>query len=108
MHQQNALRYRDLFSGPQPALNDLLGNIPSKVVIGVMAMINDTITIRGQNQQTQEFILSKLFMDFREKLGVEIQQVLLYRVQSGCVIFAFPYTVEFINREFSNFREKIS
>lgn len=62
--------YRDLFEEPIPNLDELLDGIPSKVIIGLLAMIHSEFHLQLGDGETQNNIL-RLFL---QRQPIDIQQ----------------------------------
>jgi len=99
--------YHHIFDEPRPSTESLLRGIPSKFAIGLLTIINDTLTIKGQNPDTQEFLLNNLSQNFPESIRNGIFDRVLSLIRSGeFELFSFSFTMEFINRELIDFREE--
>lgn len=98
--------YQHLFNQERPKdIPALLNNIPSKFVIGIMATWNDTLSIKDSRRETQLFLLNAATHNFPDKLKKQVRQNAIPRIINDYELFAFPFTVEFINQELINFRE---
>ncbi|OJW79604.1 MAG: hypothetical protein BGO69_12810 [Bacteroidetes bacterium 46-16] len=103
----NVIEYRHVFDEPCPEVGSLVANLPSKFVIGLLAIINDTLTIRGESTDTQEFLLYCMTVNITPAIRAKIFERVRPLIQSGRhQLFSIPYTVEFVNRELINFREE--
>lgn len=101
-----AFAYHHLFDGVRPNAEELLKNIPSKFVIGMLSIITDTITIRKNSRDTQIFLLRNFTVNVPTLERKRILSRAVPQFNSGYELFATPYTVEFINRELINFRDE--
>jgi hypothetical protein len=100
--------YRYLFNAPRPDPQELLKDIPSKFVIAILSTVNDTLTLRGYKPGTQKFLLINWTINFPKDIRDDILAKAIPKIDTGYELFAFPYTVEFINRELIHYREIIS
>ena len=97
--------YRHLFDEERPDVETLLKDIPSKFVIGILAIINDTLATKGTHAGTQLTLLKQLSVNFDSGIREQVLRRAIPLLSNGWELFVFPSTVEFINREVINFRE---
>ena len=97
--------YRHLFDEERPDIETLLKNIPSKFVIVILAIINDTLATKGTHAATQLMLLKRLIVNFPSGIRDQVLRRAKPMLSNGWELFVFPSTVEFINREVINFRE---
>lgn len=102
------VEYKHLFEGNRPNPKELLSDIPSSHIIGIMAMINDVLTLRTNSLETQAYLMYNLAQDFPEDIRDKILGKAGIKLKENYEIFNFPFTVEMINRELINFKEDIS
>lgn len=100
------VEYRHLFDDARPDPREILKSVSSRQVISTMAMINDALSVRGNGIETQAFIMYNLATDFPEQVRSEVLTRAGLKLQHQFEIFNFPYTIEMINREIINFKEK--
>lgn len=106
MGLSNTFSYRQIFDEDRPKEpQELLREIPSRIVIAILATFNDILSIKGRNQKTQLFLLKSISVNFPDALRNQIFANAIPRISSDYELFASPFTVEFINRELINFRE---
>ncbi len=98
--------YRHLFDENRPQRpQELVSAIPSKFVIGMMAIFNETLTREGANVNTQLSLLNNVSVNFPELEKKRIRERGRKLILNNYELFALPFTVEFINRELFNYRD---
>lgn len=92
--------YRDLFEGPMPSLDELLGGIPSEVIIGLLAMIHSEFQLQLDDGETQSKIL-RLFLQRQPK---DVQQQFILRLamsqsrrDNNTGLFSMAYVLDFMH-----------
>ncbi|HMG68512.1 MAG TPA: hypothetical protein VK588_12530 [Chitinophagaceae bacterium] len=105
--------YEEIFWGEKPEMSSLINDIPSKVIISLMSLINSELTFGINDKQSQ----IKLFQFISQRFGEEDYQKIRQQIEkfykktfingsnSEIAIFGLRYTMELISRELANYRD---
>jgi hypothetical protein len=104
MSLSTVIEYHHLFDEPRPNPIDLLKNIPSRFVIGMMALINDILSFEKDPLATQAYLLNNLTINFPQDIRHSILSKAGPLLEASYILFEVPFTIEFINKELINFR----
>jgi len=100
--------YSDLFDGELPEYNEVVRDIPSRMIIEVMSILNNTLLNKPDNIDTQAFLTASLIKDVesfeRNRLLGKIYSFKA-RNREDFTLFAARYIVEVINRELIDFKD---
>jgi hypothetical protein len=66
--------YSDIFMGDKPSLSILLKDIPSKVVINILAILNSELYLNGDKIQTQANLLKLITKNFINSDRLELEE----------------------------------
>jgi hypothetical protein len=106
--------YKDIFQGGKPDILSLLHDIPSKVIIALMSIINSELFLNGKEKHSQIKIFDYVTRRFQENDYQIIRNKIerfyeKMRLENGHNIeiglFDIRYTIEFISRELLNYRD---
>ncbi|MDR3695311.1 hypothetical protein [Mucilaginibacter sp.] len=98
------IRYSQMFDEPRPDISSLFQDYSSRDIIGSLAMISDKLLTDGTSKKTQIELLRDISTDYQPELREKVFARAVPLIMDGYVLFALPYIVELVNREFSNFR----
>ncbi len=98
--------YVDLFGEDPPPLLQLIGKIPSRLVIAAMSIINSQLYLKN-DFETQVRILAFLLDGQPEVIGARVFSKLqpAGKEKPATELFSVLYTTEFIHYELSHFRD---
>ena len=100
--------YRDLFEEDKPAINELIGDIPSDIILQVLSFFNAELLL-GKNKKQSQIKLYKLATRrFSPEQKREIFQKFLPFIRSegeDVTLFSIPINMNFIQYELSNYRK---
>lgn len=106
MNLTSRFTYHYLFGEPRPNRSDLLKDIPSKYVIVVLSFINNVLQQKGDVPKTQFYLFDSLTKHIDSTIKNELLNKISSKIQSNqYVLFEYPTTVEFVNRELINYRD---
>ncbi len=101
--------YSDIFVGDKPSLNKLLKDIPSKVVINILAILNSELYLNGDKIQTQANLLKIITKNFINSDRLEFEEGLKNFIKKlngeRFAIWGKRYILEFLKYEFLNYRD---
>ncbi|GGA95943.1 hypothetical protein [Mucilaginibacter rubeus] len=101
--------YKDLFTGPQENISDLLADIPSALTIALMAMLNAELHFNDRGDETQARIFDMLLR--RQPAGTrrDILDKAFAKVgrnrNEDVHFFSVLYNMNFLHHELTNFRD---
>jgi hypothetical protein len=107
MHLASIPNYSDLFDGLQPSLNELLGDIPSRLVVAVACAINAEIHLgegkKATDKRIVEFLLQRQHPLMKLDLYTRFAKLEAREGISG--FFATNYVVALMEYCFDNYRD---
>ncbi|SFH04942.1 hypothetical protein [Pontibacter chinhatensis] len=101
--------YRHIFDEPAPQLTELLKDIPTKVIIGVVSVINAELYLKAEEPETHKKILD--FLLFRQNQKTKrliIERIYANAVNSegaGIAIFSTHLLLEFLHHSLLHYYE---
>jgi hypothetical protein len=100
--------YEDLFEGPVPTIEKLLIGIPSKIVLGVLAMLNAELFQGHQGIPLQmrlfDLLMQRQTEEFRQSILNRARAKIFLNNGEEIAFFSIRYNMEFIHYELINYR----
>jgi len=108
MYFHEIVGHEVIFGDEQQDSVELLTDIPSKYVIGIISTLSNTLERKENNSRTQFDMLDAFSVNFPPDLrNVIFQKLAAYEQRRGSFsIFENRYLVEMVQREYLNFREE--
>lgn len=105
--------YSDIFDEEKPSINNLISDIPSKVIISLLAMMNAKLYLDEHNPEIQKELFELISRRFDKKQKYKIYTRLLTLLlkddekeeQNEFTLFATKFNLEFIHHELLNYRD---
>jgi hypothetical protein len=99
--------YKEVFKEPPPDIDSLIKDIPSKVVIRFLSALNAELFFEDVGIETQRKIIIFWSQHFTDEQKKKVFNGFLPFINpdNPSSIFALWYTMEFIQRELTNFRD---
>jgi hypothetical protein len=102
------ISYNDIYDGPKPELADLLAGISSKIILGVMAMVNAELNDERDIEEVQLRLTHFICEEFPPHEAANVfKKIAEFRkkINSPASIWGKRYALEMMKYEFLNYRD---